>query len=395
MKRRPFVGLAAAAMLSTRAATAQATGRLRVAVVGHTGRGNYGHGLDAVWLKLPELAEIVAVADADSAGLANAQKRLRVAQGFQNYRDMLADVHPDIVAVCPRHPDQHHEMILASIESGARGIYCEKPFCRTPAEADAIAATCVRQHVKLAIGHRNRYHPTLLAVEQFVAEGGIGKLLEIRGRGKGDARGGGEDLWVLGSHVLNLFDYLGKGVRSCSAIIRQNGHWATPADVRAGNEGLGPIVGNELHARFELANGTMAYFDSQANDDTKNAAFGLQIIGSRGIIDFKLDENPLAHLAAGNPYQVSEGRADWVPISSVGPGKAETDARLPAAVASHEIAARDLIDSIHHDRQPLCDVHQAAMTIEMIHSVFASHRQAGKAVALPLASRVHALSGWG
>ena len=27
--------------------------RLRVAVIGHTGRGNYGHGLDTVWQQFP------------------------------------------------------------------------------------------------------------------------------------------------------------------------------------------------------------------------------------------------------------------------------------------------------------------------------------------------------
>ena len=32
-------------------------------VIGHTGRGNYGHGLDTVWQKLPD-TEIEAVADA-------------------------------------------------------------------------------------------------------------------------------------------------------------------------------------------------------------------------------------------------------------------------------------------------------------------------------------------
>ena len=39
----------------------------RVAVIGHTGKGNYGHGIDTVWLKVPQ-CEIVAVADADEKG---------------------------------------------------------------------------------------------------------------------------------------------------------------------------------------------------------------------------------------------------------------------------------------------------------------------------------------
>ncbi len=98
----------------------------------------------------------------------------------------------------------HRDMVLAAAESGARGIYLEKPFCRTLAEADQIIAACERRGVKLALAHRNRYHPTLPVVARMVKDGAIGRLLELRGRGKEDQRGGLEDLWTLGSHVLNV-----------------------------------------------------------------------------------------------------------------------------------------------------------------------------------------------
>ena len=42
--------------------------KYRIAVIGHTGRGHYGHGLDRVWLELPQ-CEIAGVADADPQGL--------------------------------------------------------------------------------------------------------------------------------------------------------------------------------------------------------------------------------------------------------------------------------------------------------------------------------------
>jgi predicted dehydrogenase len=58
---------------------------------------------------------------------------------------MLAVAKPDIVAVCPRYLDHHGEMLLAAAASGARGIYVEKPFCRTPAEADALSRRAKRQ----------------------------------------------------------------------------------------------------------------------------------------------------------------------------------------------------------------------------------------------------------
>ena len=49
------------------------TTKYRVGVIGHTGKGNYGHGLDRVWLELPD-CEVVAVADPDESGRAATAK---------------------------------------------------------------------------------------------------------------------------------------------------------------------------------------------------------------------------------------------------------------------------------------------------------------------------------
>ena len=48
---------------------------IRVAIIGRTGHGDYGHSLDLVWLEVPE-AKVVAVADDNEAGGAAAAKRL-------------------------------------------------------------------------------------------------------------------------------------------------------------------------------------------------------------------------------------------------------------------------------------------------------------------------------
>ncbi len=375
--------------LSPRSAVAEPP--LSVAVIGHTGRGNYGHGLDAVWLHLDQ-TKLVAAADPDANGLLKELKRLNIEQGFADYREMLRQVKPDVVAICPRFVDEHHAMCLAAIEAGVKGIYVEKPFCRTPAEADEIVASCRASNVKLAVAHRNRSHPTLTVIDQMIADGQLGRLLEIRGRGKGDRRGGAEDLWVLGSHVLDLIHYFGGPPLNCSAEMLQNGERVTKADVVEGSEGLGPLAGNELHARFRMQRGVTAYFDSVANDGTNNHGFGLQLIGSEGIVSIQADLFPLAYFLPGNPYQpVGTSRA-WIPITSGGVGRPEPIADIEDLVGHHLLAARDLIAAIQTDRQPICGVNEAAMTIEMIHAVFASHVSGSQTVTLPLRDRSHALS---
>ncbi len=51
--------------------------RYRVGVIGRTGKGNYGHGLDTIWLEYPDRVEVVAVADENETGRNAAQKRLK------------------------------------------------------------------------------------------------------------------------------------------------------------------------------------------------------------------------------------------------------------------------------------------------------------------------------
>lgn len=365
--------------------------RLRVGVIGHTGRGNYGHGLDTLWLQLPQ-TEIVAVADADQTGLLAAQKKLGGVQGFFDYRQMLKESRPDIAAVCPRHIDQHHAMIVAAIESGVRGIYVEKPLARTPAEGDEIVRLCREKRVSLSIAHRNRYHPALPLAAELVASGELGKPLEIRGRGKEDQRGGGLDLWVLGSHVLNLGVFFAGRPTACSASIFQSGQPATKADIKDADEGIGPIFGDEIHARFETESGLPLFFDSKKSAGDKAAGFGLQIICTGGLVDLRMDSEPMIHVLRGSPFNPTAAARVWQPLTTGGLGKPEPLANIKTLIAGHHQPALNLIESMANGTQPLCGPEDGLLLIEMTHAIFASQLASGGRVALPFKNRSGAFS---
>ncbi len=391
MQRRHFITTATASLAASTASLRAEAPRTRVAVIGHTGRGNYGHGLDTMWLKVPE-TEIVAVADADAVGLAAELKKLKVEKGYADYRTMLAEVRPEIVAIGPRHVDQHHMMVLAAIAAGARGIYMEKPFCRSLVEADELVAICEAKGVRLSVAHRNRFHPVVPVIQKLIADGLIGRVLEMRARGKEDTRGGSLDLWVLGSHLFNLACMFGGQPAACSALVAQDGHSLTKADIREGDEGIGLLAGDEVHARFEMANRMPLFFDSVKEAGSKTAGFGLQIIGTEGIIDFRIDKEPVAHLLAGSPFNPAKPEHIWVPITTAGVGKPEPIAKLGEELSSHVVAARDLLAAISDGREPLCGVQEARTTIEMISAIFESQRLNGQRVTLPLKTRVNPLS---
>ena len=221
----------------------------RAAVIGRTGRGDYGHGLDLALLGNPKL-QVVAVADEDRDGRAAAAKRLGIEHAYGDYRAMLEKEKPQFVAVAPRWLDGHKDMILACVEQGVLGIVCEKPLAPDLASCDAIVTACERSHVKLAMAFQTRYSPRYEAVKKLIADGAIGELLEVRGRGKEDRRGGGEDLMVLGVHVLDLcHDLLGEPAW-CFARVTDQGRPVGPGQVRSGAEGIGPLAGDRVDAVF-------------------------------------------------------------------------------------------------------------------------------------------------
>jgi uncharacterized protein (UPF0548 family) len=99
----------------------------RVAVIGRTGRGDYGHSLDLAVREQANL-EVVAVADEDPQGRAGAAKRLGIERSYNDYRTMLERERPQFVVVAPRWLDGHKDMILACAERGVLGVFCEKPL---------------------------------------------------------------------------------------------------------------------------------------------------------------------------------------------------------------------------------------------------------------------------
>jgi predicted dehydrogenase len=394
LTRRQFTArtaLAATGVLAAPLLPAAPARTWRVAVIGHTGRGNYGHGLDTLWKLVPG-TDVVAVADADPAGLKAARQRLGNMPGYADYRAMLDAVKPDLVAVAPRHVDQHHAMILAALAAGARGVYVEKPFCRTPQEADDIIAAARQHQAAVAVAHRNRYHPVLPVVRRLVDAGQIGQVLELRARGKEDTRGGALDLWVLGSHTFNLAAWFAGPPVACSGMLYQDERPCTAADVRPGDEGVGPLAGNAVHARFEMANGLPLFFDSRRNHGDKEANFGLQLIGTAGVIDLRIDTEPLVHLRRGNPHNPKAPSRPWVPVTSGGVDQPEPIPGLDRRIASHQAAAEDLLAALREGRPPLCDAEAGRTTVEMICAVFESHRLGGARVTLPLARRDHPLA---
>ena len=102
MKRREFISSTAVGLAALDTVGAKAKDqKYKVAVIGRTGKGNYGHGLDVVWNDIDQ-ADVVAVADEDAKGRSATAKRLRAPRAYADYREMLDKERPQIVSVAAK-----------------------------------------------------------------------------------------------------------------------------------------------------------------------------------------------------------------------------------------------------------------------------------------------------
>lgn len=361
----------------------------RAAIIGSTGRGNYGHGVDVAFTKVPNV-DVIAVADPNDAGRADAAKRVNVSSAYTDFHEMLEKERPDIVGICPRWIDRHHEMLMACAEAGCH-VYMEKPFCRSLQECDEVVTAFQMRHLKLGIAHITQYSPVLDKVVELIRSGEIGDVLEIRGRGKEDRRGGGEDLWVLGSHVFAMMRTLAGGHPvSCSATVSQNGRPLSAEHVVEGAEGIGKLAGDRLHAVYQFGNGIIGQFASVRDRGGNPTRFGLQVFGSKGVIEMQSGYLAPAFILKDSSWSPGRTGIKWQTITSAGIDQPEprSDGNYQGG---HIAAITDVIQAVEQNRETKCSEEDSRGIVEMTAAVFESARVGGP-VSLPLKTRVNPLT---
>lgn len=364
--------------------------RYRAGVIGSTGRGNYGHGLDTVYLEMGEV-DIVAVADDDPVGLREAGTRLGVSNLYADYREMLRNEWFDIVSICPRWLDRHAAMTLAVAESGAC-IFLEKPIARSLTEADTMIDACEKAGVMMGIAHQGRMHTAAWHARKLLAAGAIGEILNVRMNGKEDHRGGGEDLMVLGTHLFDMLRFLlGRNPAWVqAAVMMGGGRPATLEDAVEGPEELGLIAGDNIHAIYGFGHGVTATFESRRKQEKHPSRYGIWINGSNGIMtvhessqQIRIYKSPVWH--PDDDVAVRDVTAEALELP---PTEQPSQSKLQRA--ANVAIVRDVFEARRDGRRPVNSSYDGRWALEMIHGIYTAHLS-GSRISLPLENRGHPL----
>ncbi|HZJ17749.1 MAG TPA: Gfo/Idh/MocA family oxidoreductase [Chthoniobacteraceae bacterium] len=383
--RRRFT-FALLAALGARHLIAADRPKLRAAILGHTGEGDYGHGFDVIFNDLPGL-EVVALADPDEAGRTKAAEQSKAARQYADWRELLGKEKPQLVCLASRWTHERHAMGMAALRVGAH-LITEKPFTTTLAEADELLTTADRAGLKIAVAHQMRLAPSIVNLKKAIGDGLLGDLLELRAWGKQDeARSGGEDMIVLGTHVFDLMRLFAGDVEFCTARVLQGGRELTHADARKVKERIGPIAGDEVTAQFGFTNGVNGTFTSRKRLREPVGHWGIELIGSKTSVRILCDVYPAVHVLKRGSWN-AEGRTDqWQRFEG-------DPASVPAADRGFGPANRrlveDWLDAIEKNREPVCSGLNATKSLEMVMAVYHAALSGGR-VALPLKDRSHPL----
>lgn len=146
--------------------------------VGIAGLGRSGWNIHAKTFQvLSDLYQVVAVADADAARRAEAEKTLGC-RAYAEFGELIADDTPDLLVVAS--PNLYHvEHAIAAMRSG-KHVVCEKPLALSAAEADSAIEIANETGKVLAPFQNRRYEPHFLKVREILESGVLGRIIQIR-----------------------------------------------------------------------------------------------------------------------------------------------------------------------------------------------------------------------
>jgi predicted dehydrogenase len=270
---------------------------------GFMGRAHsYGHiNLPLYYDPVPCRTRLIGVATSRLETARAAQRALGFEVATADWRELIErrDIH--IIHVCT--PNKFHkEQVLAALAAG-KHVYCDKPLCVSPAEADEIAAALPRATVTHQMVLHNRFHPAIMRAKQMAEHGFLGEVLSVRGAylhsGSADpaaplkwkldsAISGGGVLLDLGVHILDLIQHLVGPLR----IVDCSTHIAFPQRPLPGEPGrkAGVTAEDAVFLTVRTAKGAAGHIEASkiatgAVDDLR-----FEIHGTRGALRFNLME---------------------------------------------------------------------------------------------------------
>ena len=292
---------------------------------------------------------------------------------YLDFREMFERERLDIVAIAT-HPGLHREIVLAAIENGVQGIFCDKPLALTLEDGDAIVEACEAAGCSLSVNLTRRWRPEWIKARELLQEGAIGKLISMYGVCQGvkpfpawtaDEEG---PLIHDAVHLFDMFRFFaGDAVSVTGTALKRQRPFA---------------VEDDSQALFEFTGGASGV--ALSNELTRYARFGLELQGTEGIISLFGAEPQLQVGVQQITDHEPDPRIDWWRLEPRGfPPVPDRQPMLDAI--------EELVRCMETGATPSSTGEDGVKSLEMVMGIYESQLQDNALVTFPLPRRDSAL----
>lgn len=349
--------------------------KVRVGIVGCGGIANAKH-LPAL-SKIKEV-EIIGFCDIIEERAAKAAKAYgsKDAKVYKDYKELLKDKSIDVVHVCTPNKS-HSEISVAAMEAG-KHVMCEKPMAKNARDAEKMIEAAKRTGMKLTIGYQNRFRPDALHLKEICDRGDLGRIYyakahAIRRRAVptwgvflNEEEQGGGPLIDIGTHALDLTLWMMNNYEPRS------------------------VVGTTYHELAKKKNAANAWGPwDPAKFTVEDSAFGFIVMkdGATIILESSWALNTLDVGEAQTVLCGTEGGADMqnglringeefgrLFVKNVAIDLKGVDFYEGEKLEPQDIEARQWIEAIINDREPLVKPQEAFVVTKILDAIYESAR---------------------
>lgn len=293
--------------------------------------------------------ELVAGADIDPAKRAAYTERWGVNALYADYRTMIRQEKPDLVAICTKGV-LHAEMAVAVAEENVPMIFCEKAIACSMQEADAVLEAVDGRNIPFNTGVLRRFNRTYHKAREIIASGEIGEV-------RAAVHYAATNLLHGHIHSLDTLSFL----LGDPKVISVSGE-LSPRDLKIENNRLDKDPNGIFQVTFE--NGVEA-------TSVPAGPWEFEVLGTLGTVRVLNNGGGLT-LRKGTP----EKRHSFADVEVV----------TPPTHSTTQFCLEDLVGAYEEKRPTLGNVQICHHLTEVCFAIAESHRQ-GRRITLPLENR--------
>ena len=241
-------------------------------------------------------AEVTAVAASTLESARRFADTYNIPRIVASAEELINDPDIDIIDICT--PNSCHYAVAKSALENGKHVLCEKPLAITLEEADELAALSLKTGLTAGMVFNNRHLASVLRAKELIDEGRLGRILSFdfayrhnscidpdRLAGwKQDALFGGGTLADLGSHVIDLCQFL------CGPIASVIGREqiAFPTHLAANGQVWNTNADEAFYLITTLRDGGIGTITASKLVQGANDELTFSIHGERGALRFSL-----------------------------------------------------------------------------------------------------------